>query len=392
MEVVKTPYRAATSSTAKRTYLGTFFFLAASFALLCVAGVVYPVFYYNYVPRKVITIPVHLQYNAGLNPYGVTSVSSSLMLEQAYDVSVELVLPRSPANLERGNFMIALYAMRSQPDNPALAFKMPSDPYEHVTAGNVVFSSRRPTLLPYSDPLVSTASRVLFLLYHILFQAVSEKTTLVVPMGELVEFRNVLPLSLLLDVQAGQTLEVYSASITLVARLTGFRWLMYNHRIISFVICTTAFWLSEMLSMGIVWVIFSNFISGDDQETTSGVAVKREEGEREGKVPGMKMEDRTSKRVGSYSDDSRDLTTSGRDDDYDDYDDGVKREGGNIKVEDEETLVNTPRHVGDADDEEDGEELWRESGRATSFHSREGGGGNMLRRRSSRGSGRSSGS
>lgn len=175
------------------------------------------------------------------------------MLETAYDVTVSLTLPRSPPNIDRGNFMIALFATKSSLENPAQSFTIPQDPYAHINPSNVVFSSRRLALIPYTDPLVSLASRVLFLLWHV-FAPTSEKVELQVPMGELVEFREQLPLSLLLDVQAGQTFQVYAAQIELVARLTGVRWMMYNHRIISFVIGTTLFWLAEMLWMGFTWL------------------------------------------------------------------------------------------------------------------------------------------
>ena len=89
------------------------------------------------------------------------------MRETEYDVSVELTLPRSPPNTERGNFMVALFATKSKIDNPAQSWTVPQDPYDHIRADNVVFSSRRPALVPYEDPLVSYASRVLFLLYHV---------------------------------------------------------------------------------------------------------------------------------------------------------------------------------------------------------------------------------
>ncbi|OTA79657.1 hypothetical protein M434DRAFT_48945, partial [Hypoxylon sp. CO27-5] len=258
-------YEAATSPAAKRTYLSAALFAAVSLGLLAIAALAYPIFYYNYVPKKVISIPVHLQYDSGINPYGVTSLSSNLMLEQAYDVSVELTVPRSPPNLNRGNFMVALFAMKSVPENPALSFSYAGaaeDPYAHVKEDNVVFMSRRPTLIPYADPLVSTASRFAFLFYHILYPGPAETTTLKIPMGELVEFKDVLPLSILLDVQAGQTLQVYEATVTLVARLTGIRWAMYNHRIISFVVCTTAFWIAEMVSAVVMWLLLSHFVSG----------------------------------------------------------------------------------------------------------------------------------
>lgn len=59
---MKKPIRAATSPAAKRTYLGTVLFLGASLVLLGIAAIAYPVFYYSYVPKKLVTIPVHLQY------------------------------------------------------------------------------------------------------------------------------------------------------------------------------------------------------------------------------------------------------------------------------------------------------------------------------------------
>ncbi|KAK9426444.1 hypothetical protein SUNI508_02885 [Seiridium unicorne] len=253
MEYVKRPIRAATTPGAQRLYLSTFLFVTTSLLLLLVAATVYPIFYYTYVPKKVVSIPVHLQYNAGLNPFGVTSLQKDLMLETAYDVTVSLTMPRCPPNTDRGNFMVALFATRSSLENPAQSFTIPQDPYRHINPSNVVFSSRRPALVPYTDPLVSLASRLLFLLWH-LFAPTSERVELQIPMGELVEFREQLPLSLLLDVQAGQTFQVYTAQIELVARLSGIRWMMYNHRFISFVVGTTFFWFAEMLWMGLTWL------------------------------------------------------------------------------------------------------------------------------------------
>ncbi|KAI0377733.1 putative adipose-regulatory protein-domain-containing protein [Hypomontagnella monticulosa] len=371
MQYVKGSYRAATSPAAQRTYLSAALFLAASLALLCIAAIAYPVFYYNYVPKKVISIPVHLQYNSGLNPYGITSLSSNLMLEQAYDVSVELTVPRSPPNLERGNFMVALFAMKSLPDNPAFAFTssaMGLDPYAHVKEDNVVFMSRRPTLIPYADPMVSMASRVLFLLYHILYPGAGETTTLSIPMGELVEFRDVLPLSILVDVQAGQTLQVYSASVTLVARLTGIRWAMYNHRIISFVVCTTAFWIAEMLSAGLAWLLLSYCLAGRKPERTKDVGFGGDDWGAGGPyAPAAGFHD--------GAEDSGDGDDwGGKQEDDDDDDVKVKEES---PEQERETLVDQP-----ADDEEDGEDVWKETGAGTGASHEKGG---SLRRRSSRG-------
>ncbi|KAI0178598.1 putative adipose-regulatory protein-domain-containing protein [Hypoxylon sp. FL1284] len=369
MQYVKGSYRAATSPAAQRTYLNTILFFAASLALLCIAAVAYPVFYYNYVPKKVISIPIHLQYNSGINPYAITSLASSLTLEQAYDVSVELEVPRSPANLGRGNFMVSLFAIKSAPENPAFSFSFSGtarDPYAHVREDSVVFMSRRPTLIPYEDPLVSTTSRILFMLYHILHPGASEKTTLTVPMGELVEFKDVLPLSILVDVEAGQALQVYSATVTLVARLTGIRWAMYNHRIISFVVCTTAFWIAEMVSMGLAWLFLGYLIS--DRNPGGAGGTKWEDGSDYSRIdPAIPIAPYVRGGAGE-----EDLGVKAEDDEDVDED---------VKVKDEsperETLADLP-----ADDEEDGDDVWRETGAGTSYSHEKGG---SLRRRSSRG-------
>ncbi|KAI0905354.1 putative adipose-regulatory protein-domain-containing protein [Ustulina deusta] len=359
MQYIKAPYRVATSSTAKRTYLGAVLFVSASAVLLAIAALAYPVFYYNYVPKKLITVPIHLQYDAGLNPYGIISLSSDLVLEQAYDVSVDLTLPRSPANRDRGNFMVALYATKSAPENPALAFSASAHPYEHVTRDNVVFSSRRPALIPYEDPLVSTASRILFLLYHIVFAHASETVTLSIPMGELVQFRGALPLSVLVDVQAGQTLQVYSSTLTLVAQLTGMRWFMYNHRILALVACTTVFWLAEMVSMGLAWAMFRWLFSGRGKEL---VAVPKHENEG-GETKQQEYEDDPAPK---------------REDDVE-----IKAETPEPESGPElEALDKSPRRAGDADDEGGSEDEWEVSGTGSSFH--DGRSGGQVRRRPSR--------
>jgi len=307
------------------------------------------------------------------------------MLEQAYDVSITLTLPRSPANLERGNFMIALYALNTAALNPALLLPLPSasssllmDPYAHVTPENIVFSSRRPALLPYEDPLVSTASRIIFLLYHVLFPKTSQIEKLEIPMGELVEFRDVLPLSVLVDVQAGQMLQVYDASLTLVARLSGVRWLMYNHRILSFWVCTGIFWVAEMVSTGLAWLTLAHLFSGKGndgeimgkgkkrQEFGFGADTSREEEYERRGLPGFKTEEESE-----------------------------EEEKPKIKVEEEGSGDESPgqlplHHAGDADDEGDGDDIRGGSASAagrsafggTSFDR---GTGGSIRRRSSRG-------
>lgn len=51
-----------TDPAAQRVYVTSFLFAIASLVLLCVAAAAYPIFYYRYVPTKVVSVPVHLQY------------------------------------------------------------------------------------------------------------------------------------------------------------------------------------------------------------------------------------------------------------------------------------------------------------------------------------------
>jgi seipin len=61
-EYVKRPIRVATAPAARRFYLNTLFFFTTSIVLLCIAAAAYPIIYYAYVPKKVVSLPVHLQY------------------------------------------------------------------------------------------------------------------------------------------------------------------------------------------------------------------------------------------------------------------------------------------------------------------------------------------
>lgn len=80
------------------------------------------------------------------------------------------------------------------------------------------------------------------------------------------------PSRLLLEVQASNEVQVYSAKVHFRARFAGLRWLMYNHRIISFMVFTTAFWVSEMLFAVVGWLALRNYLMPGDQEE----GIKRE--------------------------------------------------------------------------------------------------------------------
>ncbi|KAJ0110012.1 hypothetical protein J7T55_014814 [Diaporthe amygdali] len=248
-------YNAATSKTAQRTLLTTVLFAFLSSILFGFACVGYLAFYHEYLPDQVMTVPVHLQYGYELNPYGVASLSRANFKDyQDYDITVTLKLPNSPTNLGRGNFMLALYLL-DDAQNPAskimstVTGAVPA-PQSVLNDKNILFRSTRPAIMPYTDPLVSLAKRLLLLGYHVFIPA-SETTKLVVPMVERLEFRpgKMMPTSLVLDVQAGQSLQVYDVLVTVTAQLGGLRWFMHRWWITSFVLFTSLFWVLEVVSL-----------------------------------------------------------------------------------------------------------------------------------------------
>lgn len=177
-------------------------------------------------------------------------------------------IPRSPANLERGNFMVSLYLVDSRGkdalDSKALAFAK-----EHVDFGNsrVLFTSRRPALVPYVDPVVSLTSRVLFMAYH-LFSSKSQRHQLTINLAEHVAFpkESVLPASAYIEVEAGQDIQIYSTELVMTAQLRGLRYLMVHYRLLTYIVFTMMFWFCEVLFMSAAWTVWSSATTaGDDQ-------------------------------------------------------------------------------------------------------------------------------
>ncbi|KAK1573724.1 putative adipose-regulatory protein-domain-containing protein [Colletotrichum navitas] len=286
-------------------------------------------------------------------------------------------MPRSPANTHRGNFMIALHLL----DVGALSTgydqlqpQIPPEPYSHFDGKSVLFSSRRPALVPYQDPLVSLASRIFFIAYYILF-ADSQTCVLTVPMAERVELGRgfSLPSSAYLEIQGGQNIETYYASVTLTAQLRGLRWLMYHYRLATLTSAILLFWASEVLFMVVAWLLWSGLSgSGSGSRTSAGKALEEVSSKAAGRV---KREDGSG--VDELSDAPRTFPTYGNQAPLR-YEPEIKEEAqAGPRMEDLVPLG------GEADDEEedDGRGSYKgDSGIGTSYSE---GGSSSVRRRSS---------
>ncbi|QQK47015.1 Adipose-regulatory protein, Seipin [Penicillium digitatum] len=245
MDAILAPFRALVSKSALRLYVNTLLFMGAASFLIGTSAIAYGVFYFKFIPTVGLQREVHLQFGNG-NPWGIAHFDSEFVALQPYDVSVTLELPRTPSNLDTGNFMLDLALFSSRPASSLL----PGPNNTPLTR------ARRHAIMTYASPLVDLARRVACMpLYVVGWHRESE--TLEVPMMELLEFakgaRN-LPQSLRLEIQSDSKMQIYTAQVEFRAKLTGLRWLMYRWKVTSFVVFSSLFWSVSMLSAGLTWL------------------------------------------------------------------------------------------------------------------------------------------
>ncbi|KAL4736562.1 putative adipose-regulatory protein-domain-containing protein [Aspergillus similis] len=262
------PLRILVSRNALTAYLSTFLFFATAICMIFVSAFAYGVFYYNFIPRVGLERIVHLQFGDG-HPWGIAALDSGLISSQAYDVHVELELPRTPSNLATGNFMLDL-TLLSQSSTSARTGEITAPPISH---------SRRPAILTYASPLVDISSKASFMPLYVLGWK-REAERLVIPMMERVEFsrgaRNV-PDILRLEVQSEEKMQFYSAKVKFRASFTGLRWIMYHWRIPSFFVFSFMFWSVSMLSFSLSWILLACLSNEGVKTEEEDEGVKEEE-------------------------------------------------------------------------------------------------------------------
>jgi seipin len=193
-------------------------------------------------------------------------LDTSIVYDQAYDISLSLHVPRSPTNLEAGNFMLSLSLLSPTYTPPAPSIAPPSTQRAAISAtvppSSIIFTSRRPALIPYRSRVVSLSARILSMpLYLVGLKHESEMLN--IPMAESTTFQRGyknIPSRLLLELQASSEVQVYDVRVHFTARFAGLRWLMYNHRISAFVIFTMAFWIAEMVFAVLGWLALRRYL------------------------------------------------------------------------------------------------------------------------------------
>ncbi|KAI7707676.1 hypothetical protein KC353_g11505 [Hortaea werneckii] len=425
------PIRPFISKTALRTYLTSILIVSTSTLLFIFAITAYILFYYAYVPNLTFSRTIHLQFDAvhtnqivNRHPYGTATLAPDIITGQAYDVVIELSLPRTPDNIAAGNFMLQVDMLAAgagkgtaggtTPEyiTPEHAFSLPSAtpttdpsaPAAAPAAPNPLASSRRSAILPYRSWPVEALYKLTELHWYLLnFR--SETEVLHVPVFEGITFpasttrvgrrRETMPLpdALRLEVQSSHRLQIYSARAVFRARFRGIRWFMFSHRFLAAGVFITGFWVTEMVFAGVMWVAVASsvyprlLIKGEKGEGGRGGdarVVKREDGD-EGLV-----DEEDAKASARLSDTERTFPTLGGKKPLRYSSPRIKRE-----EEDGETEVILPADgtaapllADDEEEDDDGVDMesFVDSGIGTSLESTAGGRRESIRRRRGRAS------
>jgi hypothetical protein len=186
----------------------------------------------------------------------------------------------------------------------------------YLAGHSILHTVTRPALVPYVDPMASLAKRLLFLAYHMLFPRRATTVHLAIPMVEALALPSpppntrrggqVTPGSLLLEVQAGQEIQLYEASVTFVAQLRGLRRFMYRWKVTAFVVVTGMFWMGELAFTGMVLLCLRACFAGDGR--VGGVKVEGRGGPED--IDGSDISGGSGGSGGESSDDGDDGMTA----------------------------------------------------------------------------------
>lgn len=328
------PLRVLTSPPLLRTYLRTLLLLIASTVLFAFAIIAYTSFYYSYIPIRGITVPVYLQFDHGTTPTSYLGLTESnrklgqeiqkwphavagvqgLVDRQKYDVSVEMVVPRSRTNLQAGNWMVDLSLRTASSSSTPNSIKTmlgwdddtadctsPKDGNTATTTSRaeILAHSRRPAILTYRSWPTEHLYRLLrFPLYLTGFGTESE--TLHISMLESAYFPSTVPSSLRLELRSRTPLDVYRVTVHISAKLEGLRWLMYTYRLTSLVVFVALFWGTEMCVLLLTWGAVTMLL---------GSSPKEEDGKEENGKVKKELEDGASEAGTEYSDTDRTFPT-----------------------------------------------------------------------------------
>ena len=162
--------------------------------------------------------------------------------------------------------MVALHLLDTDLSTAINVLHSPESGRSIIDPQSVLYTTRRPALMPYVDPAVSWARRLIWLPLRVVFPK-KDAHSMSLPLAEDVVFSRTskMPKSIYVELQAGQDIQTYEAAVTMTANLRGLRWILHNYRIMSFITLTVGFWSVEMLFAGLTLFILGIFVGNETQ-------------------------------------------------------------------------------------------------------------------------------
>ncbi|KAG7518975.1 seipin-like isoform X1 [Solea senegalensis] len=215
-------------SNARRKATQGFVVFFAVVLLLCLASFLYGSFYFSYMPTAAFSTPVHYYYRTDcessapfLCSYPLANISLMrnrkhvLTFGQAYQISLQLEMPESPANQELGMFMIRVTCF--------------SKDGGHVTSSArsvKPVSSARFSMLRYRSGLLRTVGTLLFL-PAFLTGAIEQKQVLEVELFSDYMDDPYDPAATAVIEILSNKVQIYSSQLYVHAHFTGIRYWMF---------------------------------------------------------------------------------------------------------------------------------------------------------------------
>ena len=162
------------------------------------------------------------------HPYGTAHLGSSLTSLQPYDVKLFLDVPRTPSNIEAGNFMIDLGLLSPVEPVTNIADFLPSFANPLNGSSSVLARSRRPASLTYASPILDLAHKLSALPWYVIGWK-KDNELIEVSMLEGAEFargwKNI-PNQVYVKIEADKKMQFYQVIVKIKARFQGLRYVL----------------------------------------------------------------------------------------------------------------------------------------------------------------------
>ncbi|KAI8996871.1 putative adipose-regulatory protein-domain-containing protein [Pilobolus umbonatus] len=200
----------------------------------------YLTFYQRYIPKTTHIEPIYFQYANSEYPEALIPLSGPdpympLRSDQAYAVSVSLHVPTSDINFDLGNFMVKVELQTE--DNAILA------------------QSSRPAILRYQS-VTQRVINVLAKAAPLLIGWTEESQVIKVSLMESYIDRKSKPVTHARVTLSSQRLQVYDATLNVVADFHGLRYYMYHRKFITATVFILLFTVIEIMFAIVAWRVF----------------------------------------------------------------------------------------------------------------------------------------